>query len=138
MTERSTILKHWLKIGLVGITLPLLAFVALSLVIGFGVKGAVSHAQSNSSGDPVIALIEVATDEDAGLSDRTRAVWALGQLGDSRALPILQSLSTGEPCDHRKRICQREVGNAIKGCGDGINIGAVIWRHGELAVGGEN
>jgi hypothetical protein len=126
--------KHWIKITLVSITLPILAFGALCFIIGSSVKGAVSNAQSSYSGDPVTALIQVATSENTGISERNRAIWALGQLGSSRAMPALQSLYTGEPCDHKKLICQHEVEKAIQGCGEGLNIGAVFWRHGELAL----
>ena len=80
------------------------------------------------------ALIEVATSDEADISDRNRAIWALGQLGSSRALPALQSLLTGGPCDHDKLICQHEVESALKGCDGSLNIGAVIWRHGDLEV----
>lgn len=126
--------KHWRKIVLAAIALPIAAYLGLCLVIGLGVHRAVSHAQSISPGGPVTALVSVVTSEDASLSDRNRSIWALGQLGSSEALPVLQSLATGEPCDHEKKICQHELETAIAGCSGGVNIGAVVWRHGDLAV----
>jgi hypothetical protein len=68
------------------------------------------------------------------LSERNRSIWALGQLGSPDALPALKSLVTDEPCDHETKICQHEVVKAIEGCSGSYNMGAVIWRHGDLAV----
>jgi len=126
--------RHWRKITLAAISLPILGLLALCLIIGAGVRGAVKDAQSGFPGDPVTALISVATSEEASLSERDRAIWALGQLGAPEALPVLQSMATGEQCDHKSKICQYELEKAIEGCSGGTNVGAVIWRHGDLAV----
>ena len=126
--------KHWRKITLAAVSLPIVGFLVLCVAIGFGVRGAVSNAQSRFPGDPVSALIAVATDEQEGISERNRAIWALGQLGSPEALPVLESLATGGSCDHDRLICQKEVSKAIEACSGGTNLGAMIWRHGELAV----
>jgi hypothetical protein len=51
---------------------------------------------------------------------KNEAVWTLGQLADSRALPALESLRTGIPCSRPCRkddhICQYELEKAIRGC----------------------
>ena len=47
-------------------------------------------------------------------SANNRAFWALGQLGDKRALPFLRNLLTGEPCDHETNLCQGEIKEAIQ------------------------
>ncbi len=130
--------KHWRKIVLAAIGLPITAYLGLCLIIGLGVHRAVSNAQAHFPGDPVTALESVATSANASLSDRNRAIWALGQLGSPEALPVLQSLVTGEPCDHETKICQHDVESAIAACSGGVNIGAVIWRHGDLAVKDKN
>jgi len=126
--------KHWRKITVAAIGLPIVGFLGLCLVIGLGVNGAVSNAQARFDGDPVSALISVAIDEQASISERNRAIWALGQLGSPEALPVLQGMVTEESCDHDRLICQKEVASAINGCSGSTNVGAVIWRHGELAV----
>lgn len=131
---RGFLKKHWRKLGLAAIALPILAFLGLCLVIGMGVRGAVSHAQEGFPGDPVTALISVATSEEIKIADRDRAIWALGQLGSPEALPTLQSMVTDGTCDHESLICQYELEKAIAACSGGPNIGAVIWRHGDLAV----
>ena len=130
---RDYLKKHGWKIGLAGIGLPVAVYLVLCISIGMGVNGAVSDAQARYPGDPVSSLISVAASEDESYPDRNRAVWALGQLGSSRALPILRALESGEPCDHESALCRHELEKAIEGCSGGTNIGAVVWRHGELA-----
>jgi hypothetical protein len=130
--------KHWRKFAIALVSLPVVGYLALCLFIGLGVHGAASDAQTQFPGNSVAALISVATSEEAQLSRRNRAIWALGQLGASEALPILQSLVSNELCDHESKICQHELEQAILGCSGGTNIGAVVWRHGDLAVASEN
>ena len=121
--------KHWRKIAIAGVSLPIVGYLALCLSIGLGVHQAVSRAQSVFPGDPVSALVSVVTSAEAELSERNRAIWALGQLGAPAALPVLQSLLTGEQCDHNSKLCQHELEKAVKGCSGCRNIGVVIWRH---------
>jgi hypothetical protein len=47
-------------------------------------------------------------------------------------------LETSQLCDHETSICQHEVEKAIEGFSGGPNVGAWVWRHGELAVSGED
>ena len=68
-------------------------------------------------GDDVSALMEFAESREHTSEQRTRAVWALGRLGDPKALPVLEALRTGEPCDHSKAVCQYELEKAIENCG---------------------
>lgn len=135
---RGFLKKHWRKVTLAAIGFPIVGFLALCLVIGLGVRFAVSNAQSHFPGNPVTALVSVATSEEAGLSERNRSIWALGQLGVPEALPALRSLVTGEPCDHESRICQYELEKAIEACSGSFNISAVVWRHGDLAIANQN
>ena len=48
------------------------------------------------------------------LGKRSEAVWALGVIGDARALPILLKHHSGEECRHGSALCQYELGKAIK------------------------
>ena len=79
---------------LLGLVLVVGGAAATSLVIGRQVRGAVAAAQSWEPGDPVEALLAVATSPDYAVAERNRAVWALGQLGDSRAVALLATLHT--------------------------------------------
>jgi hypothetical protein len=76
----------------------------------------------------------VVNSPDKTLKEKNSAVWALGQLGDQRALGLLEELLTGQNCDHESRLCQKELGKAVKLCQGEVNIGALVWRHGDLAL----
>jgi hypothetical protein len=67
-------------------------------------------------GDDVAALIDYVQSESHSLHDRNRAVWALGQARDARALPVLRTYYTGGTCDHERHLCQGELNKAMKLC----------------------
>ncbi len=131
---RRFLRSHWRLIVGASFASSAVAFLAICLVIGAGVRGAVADAQSHHPGEPVSALLAVTSDEELAPAVRNRAIWALGQLGISDAVPVLQALVAPGPCDHARSLCQREIAKAIAACSGGRNIGAVIWRHGDLAV----
>lgn len=117
----------------VGACIFLLFFVIGVTWIGFDVKTQCTVARSDYSGDCVEALISLVQDEGRGYRNRNTAIWALGQLGDSRAHAPLQSLYTGiipphEPLD--AGISQYELRKAVDLTGGGANPLAVLWRHG--------
>lgn len=68
-------------------------------------------------GDEVAALIDFMNSDSHSFRDRNLAIWTLGRLREAKALPALESVYTGEPCDHDKRLCQYELEKAIKLCG---------------------
>ncbi|HPF71956.1 MAG TPA: hypothetical protein PLQ13_14885 [Candidatus Krumholzibacteria bacterium] len=74
-------------------------------------------AEPGSEGD-VAALLAWVADESVPVDQRNRGVWALGQLRDARALPVLESLRVPE-CRHGTDICQHELDKAIALCGGG-------------------
>jgi hypothetical protein len=105
------------------------AFIAVSLQIGADVRSIADLAQqSHRRGDRVEALIQFVGDNNQPFRDRNRAVWALGQLGDPRALPVLKKYYTGAPCNHAASLCQRELKRAIKLANGGLNVTTVVWR----------
>ena len=71
--------------------------------------------------DDVQALVTYILSSDHSLRDRNRAIWAVGRLGDPRALPPLESLSTGGACHHESVPCQRELRKAIRRCGGRVD-----------------
>lgn len=83
-----------------------------------GVKQYASEARSVYGGDAVGALIALVEDNDASFEKRNSAIWALGQLGSDRALPVLTRLDTNEiqepPYDATAYIVQYSVEKAIK------------------------
>ena len=90
-----------------------------------GVKEISAEATQQYPGDRVEALITYVNSENKSLRQRNRAVWALGQIGDKRALPTLDKSYTGGPCDHDSLLCQHELKKAIKLCKGSFN--ATAW-----------
>lgn len=123
--------------GAIGISIFFLFFVIACLWIGYEVKNQCQSAKREYGGDCVEALIKLLNDENKGFRARNDAIWALGQLGDSRALPVLQGYYTGkipdrEPLD--KMISQYELKKAVNLTSGGFNISAFIWRNGILIL----
>jgi hypothetical protein len=115
----------------VGISIFLLFFVIGSTWIGYEAKTQCQNAQREYGGDCVEALISLLKDENRGFRARNDAIWALGELGDSRALPVLESYYTGnipdrEPLD--EMISQYELRKAVDLARGGPNITAWTWR----------
>mgnify|MGYP000218033278 CR=1 FL=1 len=77
----------------------------------------VAQAAHPHPGDDVAALIDFVKSDEHSLADRNLAVWTLGRLRDSAALPALESFYTGGECDHDTRLCQGELWKAIVLCG---------------------
>ncbi len=64
--------------------------------------------------------------------EKNRAVWALGQMADEKALPFLLYLESklpSEECNPDENICKYEVQKAIKWCKNG-NI--TSWMYGSI------
>jgi hypothetical protein len=78
-------------------------------------------------GDRVEALMAYASSQDHTLRERNRAVWALGLIGDKRALPLLEKYRTGRPCDHNTTLCQGEIGKAISKCKGNTGKWSRFW-----------
>ena len=115
----------------VGTLLFLGIFVATSLVIGDGVRQNCIRAQNIYGGDCVEALTSHLDDENNPYGERNSAIWALGQLGDSRALPVLGKYYTGDIPDREPwngTISQYELKKAIKLAKGSFNITAFVWR----------
>jgi hypothetical protein len=89
------------------------AFFTVSWSIQSGINRASEMALREQPGDPILALIAFANSGTQPLGERNRAVWALGQLRDRRALPVLEKHYTGAPCDHARGLCQKELRKAM-------------------------
>lgn len=115
----------------IGISVFCLFFFVTCSWIGYDVKKQCHDATKDYGGDCVESLTQLLNDEDRSFHERNSAIWALGQLGDSRALPILQSYYTGnipdrEPLD--ETISQYELKKAVNLTSGGFNMGAWVWR----------
>ena len=136
MSRKST--SRFRRILLKGTVIILLAcavvIVLLSLWVELHLKKTCEMATRKYPGDKVEALMMFVDSEEYGYrADRYRAnnhaIWALGQLGDKRALPFLKGLLTGEPCDHETNLCQGEIQEAIHILErDQFNLPKFLWR----------
>src|SRR3990167_95376 len=107
-------------------------FVIIGLIIGRAVSNQCYEAIKVNSGDLISALIMVLNDDNNGFRERNSAVWALGQLGDKRALPYLKQYYSGNIAKKEsldKGISQLELKKAIDLTSGGINITSIFWRN---------
>lgn len=123
--------KIIIYIFIVGIITVSGMFFIGSLVIGNSVKDVCQISQTKYEGDCVGSLVVSVDDENNSFRERNRAIWALGQLGDKRALIVLESNYTGveknrEPLN--ENLSQYELEKAIKLTKGGNNITAFVWR----------
>jgi len=130
---KNKLLGKILYLGAIGISIGMLFFVVTCTLIGYGVKNQCADAKAAYGGECVEALITLLDDENRSFRSRNSASWALGQLGDGRALPILEKYYTGEIPEREpqdKGISQYELKKAIKLAGGGLNLTAWAWRRG--------
>jgi len=130
--KTKTVLQKLAYVSAVGAGIFLLFFIIVCAWIGYEVKDLCLEAGREYQGDCVESLTALLGDESKGFRMKNEAIWALGQLGDRRALPVLQSYYTGviperEPLD--KSISQYELKKAINLAGGGFNITAMIMRY---------
>ncbi len=131
--KTKNIIQKLLYIGVIGVSIFVLFFVIACTWIGYDVKQKCRDAKYQYGGNCTEALISLLNDSSRGFRDRNSAIWALGQLGDSNALPVLQEYYTGdipdrEPLD--KVISQYELKKAVVLTSGGKNITAIFWRYG--------
>lgn len=118
----------------VGASIFFLFFFIVDIWIGYEAKRICQEAKweyhKKTCVDSLIAVLE---DEKQGFRVRNNAIWALGQLGDKKALPVLEKYYTGiipdkEPLDNM--ISQYELKKAINLIKGGLNIAGWAWRWG--------
>ena len=102
----------WWALGAVAVVL-VAALAGITVWIRADVRAATDMAVREYPGDGTLALIAFVESDDHPLAARNRAVWALGQRRDPRALPALERQYTGGPCDHAHMLCQYELKKAI-------------------------
>jgi hypothetical protein len=62
------------------------------------------------------------------LEDRNHAVWALGQMAEERAIPVLRKHFDGKTCTHSTRLCQYELRKAIRMMETRQARNGPVWR----------
>lgn len=118
----------------IGLSIFFLFFFIACVWIGYDAKSMCLNAtRQYRTPDCVDALIAQLEDEHQSYRARNNAIWGLGAIGDSRALPVLQKYYTGnipdrEPLDDV--ISQYELKKAINLASGELNITAWVWRWG--------
>ncbi|HEY1337086.1 MAG TPA: hypothetical protein VGF59_06220 [Bryobacteraceae bacterium] len=100
----------WAAAGAATLALSLLA---LEGAIRLDARTQGDRAAARFGGDRIAGLAALVGCDGCGLREREMAAWALGELRDRRALPVLRAHFTGGRCDHATRLCQYELGKAI-------------------------
>ena len=118
-------------LAILGLSLFVMLFVVLSSWIGYDVKNKCISAIDTYGGDCVEALSAQLLDESLDYGTRNSTIWALGEIGDRRALPVLESQYTGiiparEPWN--ASLSQYELQKAIKLAQGGFNMTHWAWR----------
>ena len=118
--------------GLATFGLFILMFLAAGFWIGSSVK---DHCQEMTAryqqSDCVEVLMQAVEDEELAFGERNSAIWALGQLGDKRALPVIEKFYTGNIPDREpwnNTLSQYEMKKAINLLRGGFNITSFVWR----------
>ena len=118
---------------------PLIVFVAVVVIFALsllsiftGVRSICEEAKKEFHGDCVEALMALVESEKFGFREKNRAIRALGQIGDKRAIPLLEKLLTGEiqerPLDPDKYIVQYTVKKALKQCSGEFSLTRWMYR----------
>jgi hypothetical protein len=125
-------LKQWfLYWTVLGVSFIVLVFLITSTQIGISVKKNCPIAQGRYTGDCTEALVKTFDDQNNTYRERNTAAWSLGQLGDPRALPVLEKHYTGqipskEPYD--QVLSQYEIKKALKLLRGGLNLTHLVWN----------
>jgi len=95
------------------------------------VRAITKKAQQQFEGDHIETLVAALESDKLSIKEKNRVIWAMGEIGDKRALPVLQKIYTGEPCqkpcDSSQHICQYGIKKAIRGC-KGFNVVSYVWQ----------
>jgi hypothetical protein len=120
-------MKKWLKIiiGLVLLILLILLF-SSTYYVEYQVQETCNLATSIYPGDRIQALLKVAESHASCNEEKSRALWALGQLGAKEALPYLVENYDGVK---ETDICIYEAQFAIEKIqNEQFNLPGFLWR----------
>lgn len=134
--KNSSTKKRWNTKKILAFGIPIaLVVIGIILFLLFWsfylpVKDISKIAQAEFGGDYVEALLKYAESDKHTFKERNHAIWAIEQFGDERALPVLQKMYTGKPCERPcrtdKYICQYGLEKAIRLSKDGGLFTALI------------
>lgn len=120
-------MRKWIKIS-IGLVLSviLILFISSTFLVEYQVQKTCKMATSIYPGDEIHALLNLAKSHAGCDEQKSRALWALGQLGAKEALPyLLENYDGVEETD----ICIYEAQFAIlKIQKDQFNLPGFMWR----------
>ncbi len=126
--NKNSLRKIILSVILISLAVLIILFAISLRMIYTGVKSICEIASEKFETDNVEALISLIESDAFSFKQKNRAIWALGQIGDRRALHLLRKLDTDEiqekPLDSDKYIVQYSVEKAIRQ----INSNFIITR----------
>lgn len=114
------------------ILFSILLYFSTGLWIGYNVKENCKKAQLKYQENCTSSLVKLIEDKNSAPRSINSAIWALGQLGDKKSLPILENLYTGiipKKESYDKTISQHELKKAISLINGRFNITSFIWRN---------
>ncbi len=114
------------------LSLFILFFIVTSSWIGYDIKSKCRESKADYGGNCAQAFISLLKDENRSFNSRNTAIWALGQIGNPLALPVLQSFYTGKIPDREplnKTISQYELKKAINLVNGGTNLASIFWKY---------
>ena len=116
--------NNFLYILGVGVFSFFILFISSTTWIEMAVEENCQEAISVYGGECVPALLAEVSDEQASFHDRNDAIWSLGQLGDKRALPVLESLQNGDETQtkYNTQLSQYELTKAVNLLKSGVNL----------------
>lgn len=123
---------RFLKYSLLFIVVLIVAAVAGSFISLFvSVKRICVEARTEYGKDCIASLCAYISTDTHSFKERNEAIWALGQIADGRALPLLTELNRTalfhEKCNGNSFLCKYEIEKAIKWCTKG-NITSWMYK----------
>ena len=129
--KNRKIIRMMAYLAILGLSLFVMLFVVSSTWIGYTVKNLCLAAEDAYGGDCVEALSIQLRDESLDYGARNTTTWALGQIGDQRALPVLESLFSGQVPARESwegELSQYELRKAMRLIKSGFNLTHWAWR----------
>lgn len=130
--KRSKLKRMIIYLISIGFSVLIVLYGIITTIIFLDVKEICTKAANEFEGDAVEVNIKLLQSDIHSYIEKNDAVWALGQIGDHRALPLLEKLYTGVPCEKpcRKddKICQYQLETAIKSCRGGFSMTKWTYR----------
>jgi HEAT repeat protein len=118
--------KKFIKAILLVVAVMVSVLIVIGSIIVYqnysSVKSITIEAKLEYKKDSIQSLINYIHSPKHSLKERNRAVWALGQISDEKAISFLINLSealtdsNGEELDHGNNLCRHEVDKALKSC----------------------